>query len=116
MMNSHMLRLSLAGISIASMFLVITTAAAAQLDPPNLPAAVMCYSQADQSWRIGYLGRVNTNGDAIYYTSDGRLSVTVNAKGVVVPPTNRPSGLDCYGKALDELRSNGRIMEFVRAK
>jgi hypothetical protein len=28
----------------------------------------------------------------------------------------RPAGVDCYGKTLDELRSNGRIMEFQRAK
>jgi hypothetical protein len=49
-------------------------------------------------------------------TPDGRLSATVNAKGVVAAPTNRPVGVDCYGKTLDELRSSGRVMEFQRAK
>jgi hypothetical protein len=40
----------------------------------------------------------------------------VNAKGVVAAPTNRPAGVDCYGKTLDELRSSGRIMDFQRTK
>jgi hypothetical protein len=31
-------------------------------------------------------------------------------------PTNRPPVVDCYGKTLDELRSNGRIMDFQRTK
>jgi hypothetical protein len=88
----------------------------AQTVPPNLPAAIICYAQADQSWRVGYLFRINKNGDATYMTPDGRLSATVNAKGVVAAPTNRPAGLDCYGKTLDELRSSGRIMEFQRTK
>lgn len=88
----------------------------AQADPPNLPAAISCYAPADQSWRIGYLFRVNKNGDAIYVSPDGRLSATVNAKGVVEAPSNRPAGLDCYGKTLDELRSTGRVMDFQRTK
>jgi hypothetical protein len=62
------------------------------------------------------LCRVNKNGDTISATPDGRLSATVNATGVVAAPTNRPAGLDCYGKTLDELRSSGRIMEFQRTK
>jgi len=98
------------------MLLALATGAVAQAIPPNLPAAIMCYAQADQSWRVGYLFRVNKNGDAIYIAPDGRLSATVDAKGVVAAPTNRPAGLDCYGKSLDELRSNGRVMEFQRAK
>jgi len=98
------------------MLLALATGAVAQSVPPNLPAAIMCYAQADQSWRVGYLFRVNKNGDAIYIAPDGRLSATVDAKGVVAAPTNRPAGLDCYGKSLDELRSNGRAMEFQRAK
>jgi hypothetical protein len=73
-------------------------------------------AQADQSWRVGYLFRINKNGDATYMTPDGRLSATINAKGVVAAPTNRPAGVDCYGKTLDELRSGGRIMEFQRTK
>src|SRR4029079_1761156 len=98
------------------MLVAVATGAVAQTVPSNLPAAIICYAQADQSWRVGYLFRVNKNGDAIYITPDGRLSAMVNAKGVVAAPTNRPVGLDCYGKTLDELRSIGRIMDFQRAK
>jgi hypothetical protein len=49
-------------------------------------------------------------------TADGKLSATLSPKGVVVPPSNRPAGVDCYGKTLDDLRSNGRVMEFQRAR
>jgi hypothetical protein len=98
------------------MLVTLATGAVAQTVPPNLAAAIICYAQADQSWRVGYLFRVNKNGDAIYTTPDGRLSAMVNAKGVVAAPTNRPAGVDCYGKTLDELRSSGRIMEFQRTK
>jgi len=102
--------------AITTSLLAIATGVVAQTVPPNLPAAIICYAQVDQSWRVAYLGRVNKNGDMIYITPDGRLSATVNAKGVVAPPTNRPAGLDCYGKTLEELRSSGRIMEFQRTK
>ena len=98
------------------MLLALATGAVAQAVPPNLPAAIMCYAPADQSWRVGYLFRVSKNGDALYTTPDGRLSATVNAKGLVAAPTNRPAGVDCYGKTLDELRSNGRVMEFQRPR
>jgi hypothetical protein len=111
---SHMTKLPLVVTAVTSMFVTLTTGAVAQTVPPNLPAAIICYAPADQSWRVGYLFRVNKNGDTIYISPDGRLSATVNAKGVVAVPTNRPAGLDCYGKTLDELRSNGRIMEFQR--
>jgi hypothetical protein len=109
---SHMPKLSL--VVTVTMLVALTTGAVAQTVPPNLPAAIICYAQADQSWRVGYLFRVNKNGDTIYTSPDGRLSATVNAKGVVAAPANRPAGLDCYGKTLDELCSNGRIMEFQR--
>jgi hypothetical protein len=114
--NFHMPKLPLAVTAVTSMLAVVATEALAQTLPPNLPAAITCYAAADQSWRVGYLFRVNKNGDAIYMTPDGRLSATVSAKGVVAAPTNRPAGVDCYGKTLDELRSNGRIMEFQRTK
>jgi hypothetical protein len=110
------LKLPLTVPAVTSMLVAIATGAVAQTVPPNLPAAIICYAQADQSWRVGYLFRVNKNGDAVYTTPDGRLSATVNAKGVVAAPTNRPAGVDCYGKTLDELRSSGRIMEFQRTK
>jgi hypothetical protein len=113
---SHMPKLALAVTAVTSMLVTVATGAVAQAVPPNLPVAIICYAQADQSWRVGYLFRVNKNGDAIYTTPDGRLSATVNAKGDVAAPTNRPAGVDCYGKTLDELRSSGRIMESQRTK
>lgn len=113
---SHIPRLVLAVTAIASMLITLVTGAVAQTVPPNLPAAIICYAQSDQSWRVGYLDRVNKNGDSEYLAANGRIGATVNAKGIVEAPTNRPAGLDCYGKTLDELRSNGRIMEFQHAK
>jgi hypothetical protein len=113
---SHMPRLTLVLTAVSSMLVTLAAAALAQAVPPNLPAAVICYAQTDQSWRVGYLLKVNKSGDATYITPDGRLSTMVDAKGVVRPPTNRPAGVDCYGKTLDELRSMGRIMEFQRTK
>ena len=113
---SDMSKFPLAVTAVTSMLVALATGVVAQTVPPNLPAAIICYAQADQSWRVGYLFRVNKNGDTIYTSPDGRLSATVNAKGVVAAPTNRPAGLDCYGKTLDELRSSGRIMEFQRTK
>ena len=76
----------------------------------------MCYAEPDQSWRVGYLYKVNKNGDAMYVAANGKLTATVNAKGVVEAPTNRPAGVDCYGKTLDELRSNSRVLEFQPTK
>jgi len=102
--------------AVTGVLVTLVTGAVAQTVPPNLPAAVMCYAEADQSWRVGYLYRVNKNGEAMYISADGKLSATVNAKGVVEAPTNRPAGVDCYGKTLDELRSNGRTMEFQRTQ
>jgi len=113
---SDMLKLPLVVTAVTSTLVALAAGAVAQTVPPNLPAAIICYAQADQSWRVGYLFRVEQNGDAIYMTPGGRLSALVNAKGVVAAPTNRPAGVDCYGKTLDELRSIGRIMEFQRAK
>ena len=111
-----MLKFPLALIAVPGVLLTLATGTIAQTVPPNLPAAVICYAKADQSWRVGYLHRVNKNGDAMYLTPDGRLAATVDAKGVVAVPTNRQAGVDCYGKTLDELRSSGRIMDFQRTK
>jgi hypothetical protein len=113
---SQMPKLPMAVTAVTGMLVPLVTGAVAQTVPPNLPAAIMCYAQADQSWRVGYLYRVNKNGEAMYISPDGKLSGTVNAKGVVEAPTNRPAGVDCYGKTLDELRSTGRTMEFQRTQ
>jgi hypothetical protein len=109
-------KLPLAITAVTSMLVTLATANVAQTVPPTLPPAIICYAQADQSWRVGYLYRVNKNGDAMYITPNGKLAAMVDAKGVVVAPTNRPSGVDCYGKTLDELRSNRRILDFQRTK
>ena len=109
-------KLLLAMTAVTSILVTLATEAVAQVVPPNLPAAIICYAQADQSWRLGYLFRVNKDGAATYITPNGNLSATVNAKGLVAAPTNRPAGVDCYGKTLDELRSLGRVMEFQRTK
>ena len=113
---SHMPKLPLAVTAVASMLVTLATGTVAQTAPPNLPAAIICYSEPDQSWRVGYLYRVNKNGDARYLSPDGRQGAMLNAKGIVEAPAGRVANLDCYGKTLDELRSNGRIMEFQRTK
>lgn len=77
---------------IATGLVALTTGAIAQAAPPNLPAAIMCYAQADQSWKVGYLSRVNKRGEALYVAADRRLSLSVTANGVVAEPTNRPAG------------------------
>jgi hypothetical protein len=92
--------------------LSLATATAAQTFPPNLPMAITCYVPSDQSWHVAYLSNVQANGDAVYMRVNGRLSATLNAKGVVVAPTNRPAVLDCFGKTLDEVRAMGRVMDF----
>lgn len=114
--DSSIPKLGFAVTVVISNFAAFTTGAAAQPVPPNLPAAILCYAQADQSWRVGYLSRVSKSGDALYITADRRLSMTINANSVVAPPNNRPAGTDCYGKTLDELRSSGRLIEPQRAK
>jgi hypothetical protein len=114
--GSHMAKRPKAIAGVFVMFLTLATGAVAQTVPPDLPAAIMCYAQPDQSWRIGYLYRINKNGDATYITPDGKLSATVNAKGMVAAPSNRAAGVDCYGKTLEELRSKSRIMNFQRAQ
>jgi hypothetical protein len=105
--NMH--KFSLVLVAILGMPFTLASGAVAQTAPPNFPIAVMCYAKSDQSWRVGYLYRIQANGD-------GKLDATVNAKGVVVAPSNRPTGVDCFGKTLDELRSNGRVMEFQRPR
>ena len=59
---------------------------------------------------------IKEDGTATYMGTSGRLSATVNSKGVVEPPSNRPVQLDCFGKTLDQLRAMGRVMEFQRTR
>ena len=112
----HLPKLHFAVTAVTSMLVILANGAVAQTVPANLPGAIICYAPPDQSWRVIYLLKVNKNGDTIYITPDGRLTATVNAKGVMEAPTNRPGSVDCYGKTVDDLRSNGRILEFQGAK
>ena len=110
--------LPLAATAVASILLSFATGSVAQTAPPNhkvppdLPLAVICFNEQTQTWAVGYLTLVNKDGSATYIAGD--LSVTVNTKGVVQPPSNRPAGGDCFGKTLKELRAAGRAMEFKR--
>ena len=96
--------------------IALTTATVAETLPPNYPIAITCYAPGDQSWRVGYLSKVQANGDALYQRGDGRLSATVNAKGIVEAPTDRPALLDYYGKTVDELRAMGRVLDIQPAR
>jgi hypothetical protein len=84
----------------------------AQKVPPDLPLAVICFNEQTQTWAVGYLNLINKEGSATYISGD--LAVTMTAKGVVQPPSDRPGGGDCFGKTLKELRAAGRVMEFKR--
>jgi len=101
--------------AVSGVLLALMQAAVAQT-VPSFPVAVICYSQQEKEWRVGYLYRVTANGDAMYLSPTGKLGATIDAKGMVQMPTNRPTSLDCYGKTLAELRSNGRVIEFQPAK
>jgi hypothetical protein len=111
-----MLKFPLTVVAVPGVILTLATATAAQTFPTNLPIAITCQNQQDKSWRVGYLYKVDANGVAIYMAADAKLSTTVNAKGIVETPTNRLGRLDCYGKTLDELRANGRLMDFPRGR
>ena len=113
--DTHMLKFTLTWIAVPGVLLSLATATAAQTFPPNRPTAITCYVPQDQSWRVVYLHKIHANGDAIYMTVDGKLASTLNAKGIVEMPTDRSATADCYGKTLDELRTNGRVLEFQRA-
>jgi hypothetical protein len=104
----------LAPTAVATLLLTLTTGSFAQKAPPDLPLAVICFNEQTQTWAVGYLNLVNKDGSATYVAGD--LAVTVDAKGMVQPPSNRPAGGDCFGKTLKELRAAGRVIEFKRAQ
>ena len=109
-------KLLLAITAVTSMLVTLATGTVAQTVPPNLPAAVICYNQNLKVWLVGYLHIVKENGDATYSSVIGAQTATLNAKGVVEAPTDRPAGNDCIGKTVEELRSNGRVVEFQRTR
>jgi hypothetical protein len=114
--ETNMLKFPLTLVVVPGLFLNLVTGTIAQTAPPNLPVAVICYSDLDHSWRVGYLSRINENGDADYSSANGNLGITVNAKGVVLAPTNRTAATDCIGKTIDELRGDGRVLDFQRTR
>ena len=104
----------LAATAVASILVTLATGSVAQTLSPNLPLAIICFNEKTQTWRIGYLDAVSPDGSATYVA--GGLWATVNAKGLVQPPSNRSAGVDCFGKTLDDLRAAGRVMEFKRSE
>ena len=111
-----MLKLSLVVTAVTSVLVTLTTGAVAQKAPPEMPLAVICWNERTKTWVVGNLSNIKEDGTATYMATDGRLSVTVNAKGVAEPPSNRPANLDCFGKTLDQLRAMGRVSEFQRTR
>ena len=105
-------KLPLAITAVTSALVTLATGSVAQPATPELPMAIMCWLNKPKTWRVGYLHTVNENGAATYLTVDGRLSVTMNTKGVLEPPSNRPATADCFGKTLEQLRATGRVIEF----
>ena len=102
--------------AVASILVSLAGGAAAQSAPPDFPLAILCFVEKTQTWNVGYLREVGEDGSAIYSPLSGSLSVTVNADGLVEPPSDRPAVVDCHGKTLDELRAAGRLAEFKPAQ
>jgi hypothetical protein len=111
-----MIKLSLAGTAITSVLVALATGAVAQSVPPELPLAIFCWNVQTKTWVVANLSTIKVDGTATYVGSKGRLSGTLNAKGVVEPPSNRPAAIDCFGKTLDQLRAMGRVVESQRTR
>jgi len=63
-------KFALALVAVLGVPFTLATGAVAQTAVPNLPIAIMCYAQQDQSWRVGYLHRIQANGDALYIAAN----------------------------------------------
>jgi hypothetical protein len=111
-----MLKLALAVTAATSVLATIATGAVAQKTLPEAPLAVICWSEQAKTFVVGNLSTIKEDGTATYVGVGRRLSATVNAKGLVEPPSNRTAALDCYGKTLDQLRAMGRLIEFKRTR
>jgi hypothetical protein len=110
-----MLKLPLAITAVTSVLVTLATESAiAQKVPPELPLAIVCWNEQTKTWVVGNLSTIKEDGTATYVGASGRLSVTVNAKGIVEAPSNRPAVIDCFSKTLDQLRAVGRVIEFKR--
>lgn len=109
------LKLLLAVTAVTSAFATLAIGSAvAQKIPPELPLAIVCWSEQTKSWAVSNLSTIKEDGTATYVGANGRLSGTVNAKGIVDLPSNRKATFDCVGKSLDQLRAMGRLVEFPR--
>jgi hypothetical protein len=76
---------------VTSVLVTLATGAVAQKVPPEIPLAIICWNEQTKSWRVGNLSTIKEDGTATYVTPSGQLSSTLNAKGVAVPPSNRPA-------------------------
>jgi hypothetical protein len=108
-----MLKLSLAVTVVTSVLAALATGAVAQ-KLPEAPLAVVCWNERTKIFVVGNLATIKEDGTSTYVGPSGRLSATVNAKGLVEPPSDRTAALDCYGKTLDQLRAMGRVIELKR--
>jgi hypothetical protein len=102
-------------VAVAFSSLMVPSAVNAQRARPGLPLAIFCWGEQSKAWVVGHLATVKEDGAATYFGPNGRLSASVNAKGIVEPPSDRPVAFDCYGKTLDELRAMGRLVELQRS-
>ena len=109
--------LPLAATAVASVLVTLATGSVAQTVPPDLPLAVICFNKQTQTWLDGRLSPEGQQGWFCHLRAPaGDLRATVNANGLVQPPSDRPAGVYCFGKTLDELRAGGRVMEFKRTQ
>ncbi len=111
-----MLKLSLTVTAVTSVLATLATGAVAQKLPSEIPLGAICWNEKTKTFVIGNLATIKEDGTATYVGTDGRLSATVNSKGVVEPPFNRPANLDCFGKTVDQLRTMGRVIELQRTR
>jgi hypothetical protein len=112
-----MLKFSLVVTAVTSVLVTLAMGyAVAQKVPPELPQAIICWNNQTKTWVVGNLSTIKEDGTATYLGTGTRISATVNAKGVVEPPSNRPANLDCFGKTLDQLRAMDRLNEFQRTR
>ena len=108
------LRSGLMKVALPAIILVTACSALAQATDEKIlkyPMAISC--ERDGALRFGYLSEIRTDGSAAYHSVDGRRAAQLNTKGVLEPLTPmKPTG--CIGKSLEELRDEGRTVEFPR--
>ena len=107
-------RSGLMKVALPAIILVTACSGAGQATEDEIrkyPMAINC--DRDGALRFGYLSEIRTDGSAVYHSVDGRRAAQLNTKGVLEPLTPmKPTG--CIGKSLDELRAEGRTVEFPR--